>query len=175
MREHDVSLLDSLAQLLRQRCQIEAQIADIVGRPALRGHIGEYIAACIFDIDLHQGASARDSDGHFRGGPLRGRTVNVKFYARWEGLLDMHVGEGPPEFYLVMVGNGSRSWGIEQVYLFSHMDLVKSGVVPRTACSVRSTLSDAAMLYPTPAPACPLRLSASQEEALTMFQEGGRF
>ena len=145
-----------LASLLRQRSDIDDEIAGLLGRPAHRGHVGEFIASRVFGIDLHRSASAKGHDGRFLDGPLAEGTVNVKFYARWEGLLDVHAGDAPPEHYLVLAGDGPRSWGIEQAFLFSHADLLEAGVRPGTAASVRSALSDAARIYPTANPRFPL-------------------
>lgn len=78
-----------LVNLLRRRNDIDHEVAQLIGRPALLGHIGEFIAAELFDIELHPHANARGSDGTFRSGPLAGRTVNVKFYGRRDGLLDL--------------------------------------------------------------------------------------
>ena len=52
------------------------------------GHLGEWIAAQIFNIELEASAAAAGIDGHFRSGALRGRTVNIKWYLKREGVLD---------------------------------------------------------------------------------------
>ncbi len=52
------------------------------------GHLGEWIAAQVFDIELEAPAVAAGTDGRFRAGPLPGRTVNVRRHLRREGLLD---------------------------------------------------------------------------------------
>jgi hypothetical protein len=77
-----------LSDLFHARNAIDEQIADVIGRPALAGHVGEWIASQVFDIELEQSASAKAIDGRFRAGPLAGRTVNIKFYGKREGLLD---------------------------------------------------------------------------------------
>ena len=41
--------LQQLAELIRQRNRIDDAIADIIGRPAEKGHISEYIAASFGD------------------------------------------------------------------------------------------------------------------------------
>ena len=43
--------MERLARLLNDRNSIEREIGEIIGRPALTGHIGEYIAAEIFNIN----------------------------------------------------------------------------------------------------------------------------
>lgn len=55
--------LDQLAKLLRQHNQIGHQIAGLIGRPALTGHLGEFIASRIFGIELERSANAAGSDG----------------------------------------------------------------------------------------------------------------
>ena len=62
--------LERLADLIRERNANEVAITRIVGRPAQLGHIGEYIASRIFDIELEQDAAHRGSDGQFRSGPF---------------------------------------------------------------------------------------------------------
>lgn len=59
-------------------------------------------------------------------GTLQGKTVNIKWYLKREGLLDLTAAE-VLDYYLVMTGpagaaassrGGSRPWRIENVYLF---------------------------------------------------------
>ena len=92
--------LHDLAKLINQRNLVAAKISSIVGWPAMIGHVGEFIASRIFDIELLDSASAKGIDGHFRSGPLSGRSVNIKWYARQEGLLDI-TPEYLPNYYLV--------------------------------------------------------------------------
>ncbi|MCS7301150.1 MAG: hypothetical protein NZ556_06300 [Fimbriimonadales bacterium] len=68
-----------LAKLLRQRNLIDYQIAKLIGRPAEKQHLAEYIAAAILDIELHPSANHKGSDGRFRQGELIGRTVEIKY------------------------------------------------------------------------------------------------
>ena len=68
--------LEELADLLRSRNQLDQQISVIIGRPATAGHIAEFVAAAVFDIDLEEAANNQGYDGHFRTGPLAGRSVN---------------------------------------------------------------------------------------------------
>ncbi len=56
---------------------------------AIAGHLGELIASRVFAIELDASASAAAIDGRFTEGPLGGRTVNVKWYLKREGLLDL--------------------------------------------------------------------------------------
>ncbi len=84
----DMKELYQLADLIKQRNTISEAIATVIGRPAEIGHIGEYIAAHIFDIALHTSASQKSSDGIFQAGALTGRSVNIKWYGKREGMLE---------------------------------------------------------------------------------------
>ncbi|THV41871.1 hypothetical protein [Glycomyces buryatensis] len=169
--------LVAIAMLLRQRNDIDARITDIVGRPLVHGHLSDWIAAQIFDIELEPGAN-RAVDGWFRSGPLAGRTVNVKHYTRNEGLLDMTDSE-ELDYYLVMSGsrNGTtrahRPWGIDRVHLFDAPELIDAlhtymrriGV----ATSVRAEFWRAAEIYPNRVNRT-LLLSPDQVAALEGFR-----
>lgn len=41
----DMEDLSQLAKLIKIKNKVEAQISSLIGRPALIGHVGEYIAA----------------------------------------------------------------------------------------------------------------------------------
>jgi hypothetical protein len=172
--------LQELAALLVQRNDIDAQIARLIERPMTSGHLGEYIAAKIFDIELESSAVAPAIDGRFRTGPLAGKTVNVKWYLRREGLLDMSLSDAL-DYHLVLAGprsaatsskGGTRPWRIDAVYLFDSKDLLaeltsreaRIGV----ATSVRNAQWEAAEIYPTSAnPA--LAVSGRQSAQLALF------
>jgi hypothetical protein len=118
--------LQRVAELLHERDRIDDQIAAIMERPMTSGHLGEWIAAQVFDIELERSATTTAFDGRFRSGPLQGRTVNVKWYLNREGLLDMTTSEALDD-YLVLTGRVSaavsshgrtRPWCIVSVYLF---------------------------------------------------------
>jgi hypothetical protein len=71
--QSDVMESDSLAEvagLLHERNRIDARIAQIVQRPMTAGHLGEWIASRVFDIELEVSASAAAIDGRFRAGAL---------------------------------------------------------------------------------------------------------
>jgi hypothetical protein len=152
--------LRQVASLLEERNRIDDQIALVIERPMTSGHLGEWIAAQIFDIALEASASAAAFDGRFRSGPLQGRTVNVKWYLKREGILDMTTSEMLDE-YLVMTGptsaaatssGGTRPWRIDGVYLFEASNL-KAALVERgrrigTASSTRAPLWAQAEVYP---------------------------
>jgi hypothetical protein len=172
--------LKSIAMLLQARNDIEARIADIVGRPVVAGHLSDWIAAQIFDIELEPVAN-RPIDGWFRGGSLAGRTVNVKYYSRNQGLLDMTDSE-ELDYYLVMTGLQSPAagsagihlpWSIEHVYLFDAQELFdqlserlrRIGV----ATGVRAELWHAAEIYPRAANQA-YRIDPVQAAALAGFR-----
>ena len=156
--------LPALARLLRERAIIDAQIAQLIGRPAHAGHIGEYIAAAIFDIALHESANHPGSDGVFSSGVLAGKTVNIKLYSKNAGFLDIvgsAVAADHPDIYLVMVGRRATALSskgtstpiaIESVHLFESdqllATLVERGVFLGIGTSVRNVDWQAAMVYP---------------------------
>lgn len=172
--------LTSLADLLRRYNAIGDEIARVIGRPAERGHVGEYIAARIFDITLERSARKRARDGKFTKGALAERTVNVKWYGKQEGVLDLHA-RRPPDYYLALTGpaesaassrGATRPWVIQSVYLFDAQgllaDLRARGVKIRTGSSVRRDLWTAAEIYPEPRNVA-LVLSQDQRDLLAMF------
>lgn len=172
--------LTELAQLIRRKNEIEQSIAALIGRPALFGHCGEFIASTVFSINLHASAAHKGSDGAFASGPLQGRTVNVKWLGKREGLLDLSM-KAAPDFYLVLSGPRAaaessrgrlRPWLIRQVFLFEagalHQVLAEQGLKLGTAASVALALWAAAEIYPIPSNS-QLILSAEQREALAQF------
>ena len=62
----DLDQLRRLASLLKQRNEVDKEIASIIDRPAHSGHIGKFVASVIFDIQLSSSAS------HNNGVLLRG-------------------------------------------------------------------------------------------------------
>lgn len=171
--------LEHLAQLIRDRTPIESRISEIVGRPALIGHVGEYIASTLFSIDLHQSATTKGSDGLFRNAPLTGKTVNIKWYGRLEFVLDINP-LAVPDYFLVLCGprgsvasrGGVRPWLIDAVYLFDAPPLVQNlraiGVRIGVATSVRTHAWREAEIYPeSNNPLMPL--SDEQRKMLSLF------
>lgn len=125
--------LQKLADLLHERNRLDAEIARLVGRPASRGHIGEFIASRFFGIDLEKSAANKAWDGRFKGGSLAGKTVNVKWYAAQEGILDIRL-DAVPDYYLVLTGpkgksasskGGHQPLVIDAVFLFEAKPLVE--------------------------------------------------
>jgi hypothetical protein len=173
--------LSELANLIHQRNHISNSIAALIGRPAEMGHIGEYIAADIFNIALHASATQKGSDGFFVDPPLNGKSVNIKWYAKLERLLDL-TPAAYPDYYLVLAGppaSGMSSRGtsrplvIDAVFLFDaldlHHDLTARGIKLGTATSVARSFWDQAELYPGQRNA-QLMLTERQRALLRPFQ-----
>ena len=152
--------LEILANLLPARNQIDAPISQIIGYPAEKGHIGEFIASSIFEIDLNASAVHKGHDGVFNSGQLAGKSVNVKLYGKREGLLDLNA-KFPPDYYLVLTGpkasaessKGShRALRITSAFLFDaktmHEVLKQNGVKIGTASSVKQNFWEAAEIFP---------------------------
>ncbi len=160
MQEEQRENLQSLARMIKQKNIVDTEVAQIIGRPAERGHAGEYIASRIFNIQLEKSASTKNIDGHFTDGNMAGKTVNIKWYGKQERILNISKEEGP-YFYLVMTGPKSvssssrgttRPWLISYVFLFESAKLsqdlknVKQGI----ATSVKKQLWEMAEIYPEP-------------------------
>jgi hypothetical protein len=172
--------LQRIAELLRNRNAIDAQIAAITNRPMTSGHLGEWIASQLFGIALEPGATAPGIDGRFTTGLLAGKTVNVKWYLKREGLLDIGTAVSP-DYYLVLCGPLSgavrsagtvRPWCISAVYLFEterlYTELRARRVKVGIASSVVNAQWAAAEIYPNAAnPA--IRISPQQAERLRLF------
>ncbi len=172
--------LAQLAELIKKRNLIERDITALIGRPAQIGHIGEYIASRIFHIELEKSASRKSIDGCFSEEPYKGCTVNIKWYALHEGLLDI-TPEALPDYYLVLTGPKSgamsssgkvRPWTIEHAFLFEGQALVneltRGGVKIGIATSVRQHLWERAEIYPTHNENL-FELSKEQRDALALF------
>jgi hypothetical protein len=172
--------MQRIAELLRGRNGIDAEIAGIIQRPMTSGHLGEWIASQVFDIELEASAVNAAFDGRFRSGSLRGRTVNVKWYLKREGLLDTSESE-TLDYYLVLAGppsaasssrGGTRPWCIQAVFLFDARQLraeqTARGVRHGVASSViRQQWADAE-IYPA-ANNTLLPVTSNQAELLTLF------
>ena len=174
--------LKELARLIRQRNEIAREIGALIGRPALVGHIGEWIAQEVFSMRLEDSAVQKGFDGRFCAGPLVGKTVNVKWYGKREGLLDVNP-DGVPDLYLVMTGpkspagtsrGGSLPWVIADVFLFDGPALVerlrRRGVKLGVATSVRGDEWEAARIYPVRASGALLDVTERQRRLLSLFQ-----
>ena len=177
---HDESIR-RIAQLLYARNAIDAEIGTLMHRPMTSGHLGEWIASEIFDIELEPSAVAAGIDGNFRSGPLQGQTVNIKWYLKREGLLDTSESVRL-DYYLVLAGpvsaaassrGSTRPWCIEAVFLFDARQLraeqVERGVKRGVASSVVKRQWEAAEIFP--APGNPIvAISPHQAEMLELFR-----
>jgi hypothetical protein len=168
------------ASLLRQRNVIDAELSRLTQRPMTSGHLGEWIAAQVFDIELEASAVAAGIDGRFRSGPLQGRSVNIKWYLKREGLLDTTESTAL-DYYLVLTGPPSaaissrgttRPWCIEAVFLFDARQLrseqMMRGVKRGVASSVIKQQWTAAEIYPSSTSAT-LTVTLQQAEQLKLF------
>jgi hypothetical protein len=169
-----------IAGLLRERNAVDAEIAAIIRRPMTSGHLGEWIASQVFDIELEPAATATGIDGRFRSGPLQSCTVNVKWYLKREGLLDM-TESGQLDYYLVLTGppsgaassrGATRPWRIDAVFLFNarqlHAQQVERGVKRGIASSVLKRHWAAAEIYPA-AISPVLTITSGQADMLRLF------
>jgi hypothetical protein len=109
-----------------------------------------------------------------------GRTVNIKWYLKREGLPDTT--ESPaPDYYLVLAGprspagssrGATRPWRIEAVYLFGARQLrseqIARGVKRGVASSVIKQQWEAAEIYPS-ASNPGLAVTSQQAEQLRLF------
>ena len=175
---NEMEQMQRLAEMVKQKNRADRKIAEVIGRPTITGHFGDFVGAGIFGVELHASGVQKGSDGRFTGGRFSGMTVNIKYYPKNEGLLDISV-NGEPDYYLVLTGPRSaavtsrgkvRPWVIEAVYLFETADLKrrltsKIGI----ATSVKREFWDEAEIYPRNNPAFPL--TGSQREMLALFSE----
>lgn len=172
---------ERLAALIGQRNAVDDEIAHIIGRPAQIGHVGEWLAQAAFDVKLEHSATQAGYDGHFAAGPLAGKTVNVKWYGKREGILDINLTHGA-DYYLVFAGpktaamssrGTTRPWVIAEVFLFDMPSLITRlktrGVRLGVATSVRQIEWEAARIYPEPSQQAFLRPTAEQVRLLSLF------
>ena len=178
-----MSTLKQLASHLAERNDIDKEIADLIRRPAIRGHIGEWIAQEIFRVTLEKDAARKIFDGRFADGPLAGKTVNVKWYGKRERVLDINPDpDGVLDYYLVMTGPKARATNsrgqtrplmIKEVFLFDAPALVKEFRVQKRRLGVASYVRqhewEAAMVYPEAASSARLTLTDAKREELTLF------
>lgn len=117
--------IERLAHLVRRKNEAD-RVAELIGRPATPGNIGEYVAARVFRIKLVPSGSHPGYDGVFEYGPTAVRTVNIKANSRHESILD--VGPHPCDYYLVLTGPSGPArdlpWGIpyRETNVFTQVD-----------------------------------------------------
>lgn len=171
-----------LAELIRARNTIHTEIAALIGRPALPGHVGEFLASEVFGIDLHSSAVHPGNDGLFTQAPDMGSSVNIKWYLAFCGLLDLNPVQRP-DYYLVLTGpklppasstKTDQRWLIRSVYLFQTAtlfgELETRGVKIGIATSVRQAQWTAAEVYPQ-ANNPLLPLTDEQRSLLSLFHD----
>lgn len=143
-----------LSNLIRERNRIEKEVFKITNQSFEIGKIGEFIASEIFNIELNQSFNQAGNDGYFKSGNLKGKRVNIKFYSKFDGKLDMGI-EYSPDYYLVLAGSSKKEkispWNIESIYLFNSIELrneLTGKVKIGTATSVKKVHWEKAMVYP---------------------------
>ena len=170
----------ALSELVKQHNKITSDISKLIGRPALTGHLGEYIASIIFDIRLADSASNKAIDGWFSSGNLEGKSVNVKWFTSHDGLMNL-CESNQPDYYLVLTGEyhnpgpsrgRSNPWVITNIYLFDSEALIekmrKAGTKIGTASSIKKMDWEAAEIYPNQTGQL-LRLNQEQKDLLSLF------
>lgn len=173
--------LGRLAELIKSKNSIDNMIAAHIGRPALSGHIAEYVAAHIFDIELCATANQKAIDGTFRSGELAGKTVNIKYYGKKENLLDI-TPDDFPDYYLVLTGPKSqavsskgqtRPFLISFAFLFNGAEIISvlksRGVKIGIATSIKEDVWGEAEVYPRHNSKFPL--SEEIRKSLSLFGE----
>ena len=155
-----MSNLPRLAELLHARNTVESNIANLLGNSVNLSTIGEYITATIFHITLIPSTQHHEFAGIFASQPLRGKTVDVQWYPRREGFLNVHT-ESTPDYYLVLAGPKQESstaralvnpWLISSVHLFNTPELLTAlrerGVQIGSHTSVINQLWERAEIFP---------------------------
>jgi hypothetical protein len=169
-----VNEVKRVAELIRERNRVDAALSACIRRPALPGHLGDWIAARIFGVELEQQATATGVDGRFADG----RTVNIRWYPKRDNLLDLR--EDGPDRYLVLTGPKASAGGsngvarplvIDAVHLFDAAaviaDLRARGRKIGVASSVRGHVWEAAEIYPRHNAA--FVLTEEQRDLLALF------
>ena len=169
MANEPFTKLCTLSNLLSIQAEVDLAIIDVLGFPALRSNVGGFVAEQVFGVELLRSRFAQSKYGYLSLDDGRRVSVNVKYYLKWERQLDMHTGDTPPDYYLVLAGVDAVSWAIKDVFLISHADLLASGVTAAVPVSVPDALSEPARLFPTHAGIVPLSVTDEQAHALLQF------
>jgi len=172
--------LHRLAELLRARNTIESNLANLLGNSVHLDSVGEEIAAQIFGITLVTSTHHAEFTGIFSNQPLAGKTVDVQWYLRREGFLNVH-SEPAPDYFLVFAGPKQESsttralvnpWIVSSVHLFHAQELLKAlrerGVQLGSRTSVISQLWERAEIFPSQQNQA-LILSDEQRQLLQLF------
>lgn len=172
--------LARLAELLRARNTVESNIANLLSSSVSLGTVGERIAAQIFGITLIPSAQHSEFAGIFANQPFAGKTVDVQWYPRREGFLNIHSAPAP-DYILVLAGPRQESstvralvnpWLISSVHLFHTQELLlalrERGVQIGSHTSVINQLWERSEIFPT-ARSHLLQLGAEQRQLLQLF------
>ncbi len=175
-----MSNLPRLAELLHARNTVESNIANLLGSAVNLDTVGDCIAATIFGITLIPSAQHREFTGIFASAPLAGKTVDVQWYPRREGVMNIH-SDRSPDYYLVLSGPKQESstaralvnpWIITSVYLFDGHQLLAAvrerGVQIGSHTSVIHQLWEHAEIFPIPRNQL-LALTTEQRQLLHIF------
>ena len=157
-----MNALRELSDLLKEQNRIHKHISLIIQRPGFAGHLAEFIAANIFDIQLNENAAQKGMDGYFNSGILAGKTVDIKYHGKHEGSLNMKPA-AYPDYYLVLAGpktyaGSSRKkegpFTIHFVFLLESEPLVnelrKRNAKIGIATGVRKAIWDECEIFPRP-------------------------
>lgn len=170
-----------LSEYVRKRNHVDNELAKIIGRSAEKGHLGEFIASHIFGIELHKSAAYKGSDGLFKEGRLRGKSVNVKWYSLQEYIIDIREAF-LPDYFLIMTGPlanklraKSRLLFIDSVFLFDAHKLIDElkvkgePVYEKAPTPIDSSYWKPAELYPNNSSSHIMPLIPQQIELLSLF------
>jgi hypothetical protein len=155
-----MSNLSRLAELLRARTTVESNIANLLKCEVDLSNVGEHIAARIFGIRLIPATGQTGLVGIFTNPALMGKTVDVRWYPRREGYLNIHT-DPAPDYTLVLAGpkidpNEARAlanpWIITSVYLFQMQELLSTlrtrGIRVGPRVSINTHLWEQAEIFP---------------------------
>lgn len=172
--------LPRLAELLRARNTVESNIANLLQCEVDLNIVGEQIAASIFGIRFVPATAPGQSAGVFTCPTLAGKTVEVRWYLRREGILNIHT-DPAPDYTLVLAGpkfdpSEARAlvdpWIITSAYLFHMPELFNMlrtrGVRIGPRISVNSHLWEQAEIFPS-SPNSALVLTNEQLRLLQLF------
>jgi hypothetical protein len=156
MREGALDSVTAVARLLRERNEIDGEITRIINRPAVAGHLGEWLASQLFDIDLEPPDSAEAFDGRFASGPLATRTVNIEWISKRDEDLVL-TSSRPVDFHLVFTGPKALALTIRGIarpvkingcYLFEARGREARQATRGAASSLLAEQWDAAEIFP---------------------------
>lgn len=152
--------IGKIADLLKDRNKIDQQITGIIGRPAEKGHISEWIASKVFPIELNRNKNEKGYDGIFSEGSLKGKKVDIKYYTVNQHQIDLNPEISEDVYLLVFTGpyrsaaaseKQNRPFCISNIYIFNERELcdkLKSGVKVGKATSVKEKYWGRGEIYP---------------------------